>query len=530
MKTLIISFTLLFFIPSIHECNAQTAVVSKSSAEIKLATGEYVTEVLGTDDEGFYVLSTNQGMGSSMMKKFTIQKFNKKTISKIWSKDFSLNDSSEPVEGIYYMNHKIVVFYSTWEKSDKTKALNIKTISASGEIKDSPNKEVRIKSGIFDFGGRDFYFSFSTDSSKILVTNRFLDKKKNEETTVAILNADDFKKVSEKTIPNKYNNIASLTYNYQIDNDGNIFYLASYLTGEIVKNNFCILKSSATEPQFLPITLANQANINSALYFKIKEYNLSNAGKEYIETANELSYQILPNNKISLGGIFKDFKQKKCGFFSWSINSNELKTISQKEQYFSDQLNEQIKSSNKGKSPIECDYGFNSIERNGNSLLFFFNAFKVVGYSPEMSILSDNVGIIAFNILNNDIATSHFFVNTTRNVGSAKTGIHKYQKNNNTYMCLGIPDAKNIEASSLSPFKTKYDDAKQKGNDISFVEMNEKGISNVYFGTSTTLKKESLFMVENFLTINGSFLLPLIDYNNVINSSSYVRYELIDLK
>jgi hypothetical protein len=530
MKTLVISLALLFFIPTIHDCVAQTALVSKSSGENKLATAEYVTQVLGADDEGFYVLSTNQGTGSSMMKKFTIQKFDNTSLNKLWSKEISLNVSSEPVEGIFYVNHEIVLFYSTWEKSDKTKTLNIKTISSKGEIKDSQNKEVRIKTGIFDFANRNFYFSFSSNNSKILVTNKFIDKKKNEEATVAILNSNDFKKVSEKMILNKYNNSPILTYNYQVDNDGTIYYLASYQTGEIVNNNFCALKPSATEPQILPIALSNQAIVNSALYFKIKEYNLSSAGIAYIENANELSYQILPNNKICLGGIFKDFKQKKCGFFTSNITANDLKTTSQKEHYFSDQVNEQIKSSNKGKSPIECDYGFNSIELNGNSLLFFFNAFKVVGYSPEMAILSDNVGTIAFNIVNNDIANTHFFVNTTRNVGASKISIQKYQKNNSTYLCLGVPDSKNIESSSLNPFKAKFEEAKQKGNDISFIEMNEKGINSIYFGTSTTVKKESILMVENFLTINGSFLLPLIDYNNVTSSSTYVRYELIDLK
>ncbi|MEN9332093.1 MAG: hypothetical protein RLZZ94_1183, partial [Bacteroidota bacterium] len=221
------------------------------------------------------------------------------------------------------------------------------------------------------------------------MTNKFQDKKKPEEVTIAVLNASDFKKTNEKTIPNKYNNVATLSYNYQIDNNGNIYYLYSYQVSELnINTNFCTIKSSEIEPRILPITLSNQCITNAALFFRIKEYNLSNAGKEYIENANEISYQVQPDNKIILAGLFRDFKQKKCGFFTNTIDANTLKSLSQKEQYFSDALSEQIKSNEKGKSPIECDFGFNSINRVGNSLMFFYDVFKVVGYSPEMSILS----------------------------------------------------------------------------------------------------------------------------------------------
>ena len=531
MKHSIKLLAIILFTASIQICLAQTATVIKSSNEIKLVTGEYVTQVLGGDNEGFYVLSTNQGMGSSMMKKFTIQKLDNTTLNKLWSKDFSLNISSEPVEGIYYLNNKIVAFYSTWEKSDKTKTLNIKTISSKGEITDSPNKEVRIKTGVFDFANRNFYFSFSPDSSKILVTNKFQDKKKPEEVTVAVLNATDFKKTNEKTVANKYNNNATLSYNYQIDNNGNIYYLASYQVSELnINTNFCTIKSAETEPKFLPISLSNQCITNATLFLRIKEYNLSNAGKEYIENAYEISYQIQPDNKIVLAGLFRDFKQKKCGFFTNTIDANTLKSISQKEQYFSDVLSEQIKSNEKGKSPIESDFGCNSINRVGNSLMFFYDVFKVVGYSPEMSILSDNIGKIAVTISNNDIARTDFFVDNTRNVGSAKISIQKYVKNNAVYMLLGVPNAKSAAGSSLKNFASKYEEAKSKNNDLSFVELTEKGIGNIYFGTSTIIKKESLFMIENFMTINGSFLIPLIDYNNATSSRSYTKYSLFDLK
>jgi len=531
MKSLKGLLTLIAIITSINVGKAQTATAIKSSNEIKLATGEYVTQVLGGDNEGFYVLSTNQGMGSSMTKKFTIQKIDNTTLSKLWAKDFSLNVSSEPVEGIYFLNNKIVVFYSTWEKSDKTKTLNIKTLSSKGEITDSPNKEVRIKTGMFDFANRNFYFSFSPDSSKILVTNKFQDKKKPEEVTIAVLNASDFKKTNEKTISNKYNNAATLSYNYQIDNNGNIYYLASYQVSELnINTNFCTIKSSEIEPKFLPIALSNQCITNAALFFRIKEYNLSNAGKEYIENANEISYQIQPDNKIILAGLFRDFKQKKCGFFTNTIDANTLKSLSQKEQYFSDALSEQIKSNEKGKSPLECDFGFNSINRVGNSLMFFYDVFKVVGYSPEMSILSDNIGKIAVTISNNDFARSDFFIDNSRNVGLSKISIQKYVKNNVVYLLLGVPNAKSIGGSSLKPFASKYEDAKGKNNDLSFLELTEKGIGNIYFGTSTTIKKESIFMIENFITINGSFLIPLIDYNNATSSSSYTKYSLFDLK
>ena len=140
---------------------AQNNMIIKSGHENNFERNEQLRKILGSDNEGFYVLNSSSGIG--MMEKFIVQKFDNSTLTKIWSKDFSLNVSSEPFEGAYFVNGKVIILYSTWEKSDKTKTINIKTISSSGEVTNSPTKDARINISMMEFAKRKFFFSFSPD-------------------------------------------------------------------------------------------------------------------------------------------------------------------------------------------------------------------------------------------------------------------------------------------------------------------------------------------------------------------------------
>ena len=506
---------------------AQKLSTITTGPENKPESNEYTKKVLGSDSDGFYVLSSVHG--TSMMEKFIIKKYDDVNFSKKWAKDFSINVSSEPFEAAYLVKGKVLIFYSTWEKSDKTKTLNIKTISSTGEIKDSPNKEVRIKSGMFDFAKRKFYFTFSPDSSKILIVNKFQDKKKPEEVTAVLLDAISFKKIWEKTIPNKFNEATTLSYNYRVDNTGNLYYILSYVTSEIVSNVFCRTKSDAMEPTSTPLQLEPGRVSNSKLFSRLKDFNLSGAGIQFIENANEISYEFTNNGQLFLFGIFKDFKQNKAGFFQYFLEPETMKAVTRKEEFFETSVEGSFAAYGKVKTSMGCDYAINKIEQVKGSFCIFADAFKLVGYNPDNTVLSDSYGQLIFTSKPDAAIWSTFLPDKSRNVGAGRNNVQVYSANGNLYLCYGIPDKKTISESSLAPLQAKFETIRNAKNDLVFLSISEKGIDDV-FGYSSENKKESMYLIDNFLTLNDSFLLPYIDYNNMIGKTNYTKYVLVGFR
>ena len=521
--------SIFFIILSIGILKAQSLSSIISGPENKLESTERTRKVLGTDGEGFYTLSSSSSLTGGMMEKFKIQKYDIANFTKKWTKDFSLNISSEPFEASYLLKDKVLVFYSTWEKSDKTKALNIKTISSTGEINDEPNKEVRIKSGMFDFAKRDFYFAFSPDSSKILVVNKFQDKKKPEEVTAVLLDAITFTKIWEKTIPNKFNNASVLSYFYRTDNAGNLYYLLSYLTADNVNNVFCKIKAADAEPTSIPLQLESGRIINSNLFSRLKDFNYDNAGIRFIESANEISYEFTSEGQLFIGGIFKDFKQSKAGMFQYLIDAEMIKILNKKEDFFNASMENSFSSFGKVKTSIGCDYAIHKIERVKGTFLVFADVFKLVGFNPDNTVLSDTYGQLLFSSNQGELGWSVFLPGKSRNVGTEQNPLQMYSGNGKLNLCYGIPDEKTILGSSLAPFQAKFEAAKNAKNEITFLSISEKGIDDV-FGYSTPNKKESIYLLNNFITLNGSFLLPFIDFNNMTGKSNYIKFVLVGFK
>jgi hypothetical protein len=507
---------------------AQTAKTEITGSTYKLKTNERVTKVLGSDQDGFYTLSSTQGTGFGMEELFIIQKYDASTLTKKWSKEFSLNVSSEPLEGVFFVKDKVIAMYATYEKSDKTKTLNFKVISSTGEMKDVPAKEARIKTGMFDFGKRDFYFTFSPDSTKILATSKFQDKKKPEDITTVLLDVNDFKKIWEKSIPNSFNNNQTITHNYRVDNSGNLFYLAGYLNGEVVNNVFCEIKAGASTPSYIPLNLETGRVSNSDLFYRLKEYALSKAGISLIENANEISYEFIDGKQLLIAGIFKDFKQGKAGVFQYTIDIDGEKSTGNKEQLFEAPVDQQINGIGKAKNSNGYDYSISKVVTLDGSLLVFASIFKIKGYNNGMTLLTDRYDDLIFALKPSMFTWSATLPGDFRDVGTEKNIDQTYSKNGKLYMCFGIPESKKISGTALETFTPQFESAKKQNNNLSFIEISDKGFTNVY-GYSLSDKHSSILLIDNFLTLKDAFLLPLTDFNSITGASSSIQFTLVGI-
>lgn len=508
---------------------AQSVSTVKTGAEVKLKTNEHVRRILGSDNEGFYVLSSTMGIGGTMEEKFFVSKYDNTTLALKWIKDFSLNVSSQPFEDAFLLKDKVVVLYSSWEKSDNTKALNVKTFSANGEVTDLPNKEARIKSGMFDFVNRDFYFSFSPDSSKLLVVNKFQDKKKPEEVSAVVLDVNGFKKISEKSISNMYKEARVASYKYRIDNTGNIFYLVSYLSGELVQNSFCILNTGASQASYMDLKLVTGRVSNSDLFLRIKDLKYNKNGIKFIENANEITYDLSANNQATVMGLFKDFKQNKVGVFQYTIDTKSGKSLSNTEQFFDATTESRLNALGKEKSPIGYDYRMNTLFNQKGSLIVFASVFKIKGYSNESNLLSDRYDDLILAFKPSGLVWSGAFPGGMRDIGTEKDIVHAYKKDNSIFYCSGVYDSKRITGTCLEAFKSQFEEAATQKKDMAFIEITDAGIKNIV-GYAMNDKKASVLLTDQFLTMNGNFLLPISYFNNVTGSNSAIKFSLLEWK
>ena len=505
---------------------AQNNMIIKSGHENNFERNEQLRKILGSDNEGFYVLNSSSGIG--MMEKFIVQKFDNSTLTKIWSKDFSLNVSSEPFEGAYFVSGKVIILYSTWEKSDKTKTINIKTISSSGEVTNSPTKDARINISMMEFAKRKFFFSFSPDGSKLLVVNKMQDKKKPEEVSAILLDMIGYKKMWEKSIQNMYNGNQLISYNYRVDDNGNLFYLASYQNSEVPRNIFCTIESKGNIPKCTELNANLNQISNSFLFARLKTLNLGDYGIQLIENANEISYEFSGTDKVVVVGLLKDIQQNKSGIFINTIQKSDFKSISMKVNYFDSKMESCIKAIGKVKNPFDYDYCINQIINQNGAFLVCANVFKPSGYN-DLTLLIDRYDDLFFSLSNDGMNWSGSVASNSRQVGGGKHEIQVYSKNGKSYLSTGLPETNEIASTLFENFKETIESARKEKSDLLISELSIKGVTNVYSG-SLNEKKSSELLLGDFLTINGGFLIPLTDFNNMTGASKSYKFDLLEVK
>jgi hypothetical protein len=95
-------------------------------------------------------------------------------------------------------------------------------------------------------------------------------------------------------------------------------------------------------------------------------------------------------------------------------------------------------------------------------------------------------------------------------------------------MCFGIPESKKISGTALETFTPQFESAKKQNNNLSFIEISDKGFTNVY-GYSLSDKHSSILLIDNFLTLKDAFLLPLTDFNSITGASSSIQFTLVGI-
>lgn len=184
------------------------------------------SEILGADKDYFYVIRSSYKFLS--MGDMSIEKYKRDDMSLVSSKPIDLEDATghdRDFEGLYYVGGRFLLFTSQYDRNADKRTAYIQSISDDGTLSatktiDEIPAEKKRNSGSYNF-------VLSEDSSKVLmIRNEPFEKYANEKFTFKVFN-DSMNLVWEKALELPYKDKMFSLTNYKVDNDGNVYMLAS---------------------------------------------------------------------------------------------------------------------------------------------------------------------------------------------------------------------------------------------------------------------------------------------------------------
>ncbi len=313
-----------------------------------------MNRMLKGDDNSFYTYRVrSKGKGTT----FTVEKYDKKTLKPIFSKDVNLDEEKRTkIEDVEYAAGNVFIFRRQYDKKTDMMTLFYQTVSSSGVVSDNLKELVSIPSDHYEFVNFDIYPNPSNTKFLIKASHK-PDKKSTYVTDFILMDASQQKKLWTKIVDEKlFSSTEGKTFNafsaftgigsmidiedlgfigLHLDDLDNIYFgftsPAKLWTSkdERYKLTLGILNSNETSPKNIELTFDDD-------YF-----------------VRDIEFSKTSSNEITVGGYIKDIQERKgrdlikVGIFSFSIdlNSNQIKSKAVK--FFDDNLLTRLESSSK---------------------------------------------------------------------------------------------------------------------------------------------------------------------------------------
>jgi hypothetical protein len=457
---------------------------------------------VGSDATGVYMRRTRtKGKGTS----YFFQKMDSKNLKSIFTKDFELQKNEQPMS-CQLKNNKILLFTTLYDNKDKILLLrefSTNTGEQMGEVK----KLASLASDPFGVNGRNFFVCFSPDNSKMMVVSEFQWPKKLQEVSAEIYEFPSYKKLSTKKIIDSYEQSTIASFNYQVDNEGRVFYLFNYMIDFEEEIGGKALGAIHPDQQK-----------NSVLPLPFEKLEISNGTFEFV------------NDKLVFAGVFKDVvtkkerkagKEKNVGVYSFFIEPKNLQVTSKGYDYFTDHVKEKLsyKDGMIGFKPSDKFYSFEEI--------FTFNNNVYLIESHSYVISSDK----SYNSFERELIVSKF--NSTGKLEWMKVipkftanslNSFNYVVNNNKVFLFYCEHPKNLEKTTLTDYEPKsYRDIRNYNGSV---------LVCTTFDESGTLERKEMFRNEGWcydpiptnitLEPNNGLLFRMINQNKE-------RYDVIKI-
>jgi hypothetical protein len=276
----------------------------------------------GENDDSFFILRIKtRGKGTT----YYIESISKKTREKQFEVELPLEKEADVALDPVYLdmrlfcaNQRIFVFFKGQSKSDKNVKYFMKTVFADGKLGDMVeilNTAEKV----------DLNFYQSPDKTKILILqdNPWVEQRQMSE--AILYEASTFKKVWSKKLPSEYKSSVMESYFYNLDNQGNLYFLFNYLEDADAKKigtGIGVLSDKAEKAKMLPLPNKNNYTIENGRAKVTSDGKLVFTGLyKFSVKKDEQRYKEL--SKKERVAYDKELDaQKEIGFFSYYFDKD----------------------------------------------------------------------------------------------------------------------------------------------------------------------------------------------------------------
>ncbi len=315
-------FSVLLFVPQ-RNCFSQS-VKLQWGPDIEATKKLYPNRFVGKDERAIYFIKdTYNPFCPFCPTDHFLEKFDAETMSLIFSKELKMpqiqGNRHSQFEEIFYLNGKLILFSSFYDKEERVSTAYAQNIDASGELS---NELMQIDRVALDQKGdrNDFTFVLSRDSSKILAFKNDYNKRvKDFRFSYKVLDNSLNTLFENDRIVLPFTNPNFKVHDYVLDKTGNFYMLAEV---EAEKSNWF-----KDRPSYLYKILLIEPQSTA-----VKEFDVVLEGK----TISDMSFRVNKNQDLIAAGFFSNrgrYSDEIAGTFYLSLDgqTKEVKTSGLKE-------------------------------------------------------------------------------------------------------------------------------------------------------------------------------------------------------
>ena len=301
--------------------------------ELKEPNNSYLSEVLGSDANGFYTLRLKQKGGllsGANPQKIYIERYdNDMNIKKSSQIDLRYKKKERDLEKVLYLNDQFYMLTSFNNVAHKANYLFVQSIRKKNLSLNKSFKKIAETPSRDEYREGKFNFHVSKDSSKVLIYSQLPNQKKAaEQFSLQVFN-NEFGEIWKKNIVLPYPDNRFAVTDYRVDNNGNV-----YLLGILYENQSGFLKRN-TDYQYIILAYTEGGE-------KAEEYNVSLTGK----FITDLTFRVGNKGKLVCSGFYSEkgtYSAKGTYFFQIDPKTRKVSNKNYKEfeldfvtEYYSD--------------------------------------------------------------------------------------------------------------------------------------------------------------------------------------------------
>jgi len=323
----------------------------KWGEELKEPNNSYLSEVLGSDSDGFYALrlKTKGGLLSGAKpQKIFIEKYNENMdLKKAKEIDLRYKRKKRDFEKMMYLNGKFYLMTSFNNLAHKTNYLFVQSISKKSLNLNKKMTKIAETLARDEYREGKFNFHVSKDSSKVLIYSQLPNQKKSSERFSLQVFDNNFEQIWEKNISLPFPDNRFAVTDYRVDNKGNV-----YLLGVLYENSSGFLRRN-TSYQYIILAYNDNGEME-------EQYDVNLRGK----FITDLTFRVGKGGKLICSGFYSDkgtYSTKGTYFFHLDPKTKEISNKNYKEFEF-DFVTEYMSDRKKRKARKAKDGGRRSAE------------------------------------------------------------------------------------------------------------------------------------------------------------------------